>query len=130
MEKNIKDYLYLYLGSKIKCQRMGETGESVEMTGISWDGTQNITWVYFEDQEDSYAHLDDVFPILRPLSDITEEEEVYDEEHHPNDDIYSGGKWVSFNHQGTRTLWLLKQGFDLFGLIDAGLAIDKTTLKK
>lgn len=26
------------------------------------------------------------------------------------------------------TVWLLKHGFDLFGLIEAGLAIDKTTL--
>ncbi len=66
-------------------------------------------------------------PILRPISSMTEEEheayEMYymsleaqrEEDHHSICEVE-----IAAN----TTQWLLSKGFDLFGLIDAGLAID------
>lgn len=132
MGKELKNYLHLYLQAGIKCQRMGEEGEAV-MTGISYDDTQKIWWVYFENEESGYAVLEDVFPLLRPLDSMTEEEKkelinisskactefkgiaVYDKSA-----THSG--YIS----GAETVYLLSKHFDLFSLIENNLAIDKT----
>ncbi len=70
----IQDYLFLYLNSGIMCLRSGEGNNEYELTGISFEKLRKIWWVYFDDREDSYGIMEDVFPILRPLSDITDEE--------------------------------------------------------
>lgn len=64
---------------------------------------------------------DDVWPILRPLYDITEDEES-ETQHLVNE--------IGFGYElGAQiTVYLLSRQFDLFGWIDAGLAIDKTKL--
>ena len=68
-----------------------------------------------------------VKPILRPISDMTEEEkaEMMNQKHKYNTDN-------SMSHAVTdaayRTEWAIKKGFDLFGLINLNLAIDKTNL--
>lgn len=91
--------------------------------------------------------LDNIKPILRPLSDMTDEEALKCGEilggmsHLSNDSIIhqikdligtnklytmqtniSGIKWIYL------TPFLLKQSFDIFGLIESGEAINKTTL--
>jgi len=185
MEKNIKDYLHLYLGCE--CQKMGQPDASLifKLTGISYDDTQNIWWAYFAATEEMYAHIDDVFPILRPLSDMTEEEvrdivnillrkpkenlkiewtpdrsyvsvrygqwlpqTDYDKEGWESCDLaicissdftiynhayYKKGNGTGVSneplyHQHDATKYLLSKHFDLFGLIEAGLAIDKTKI--
>lgn len=62
--------------------------------------------------------------ILRPLSDMTEEEMIEVDVDVPN--ILSEYEKL----RPTAFSFLLSKGFDLFGLIDAGLAIDKTKLKR
>lgn len=49
---------------------------------------------------------------------ISDEKDIPSEQMKPVDDVYG------------KVLWLLKQGFDLFGLIEAGLALDKTKLNQ
>ena len=65
-----------------------------------------------------------VKPILRPLSDLTEE--------YSNACNYSHKdfKWEIINKNISVLVWdsLLKNHFDVFGLIDAGLAIDINTI--
>jgi hypothetical protein len=64
--------------------------------------------------------------ILRPLSDMTDEE--FDEWRNIDTDVYSHIRGSVFHH-GSETKYLLDRHFDLFGLIEAGLAIDKTKPK-
>lgn len=64
----------------------------------------------------------DVKPILRPLSDMTEQEK--NEYNMMQPDL--SGLWINLNAK--RTVWALSKHFDLFGWIEQGLAIDKSTL--
>jgi len=83
---------------------------------------------------------------IRPLSSITEEEKIEllliigepkmyaafdfrigDEMHYLNLVGESGVIIIGFNPESVK--YLLSKHFDLFGLIEAGLAIDKTVLK-
>jgi hypothetical protein len=123
MSKDIKDYLHLYLG--VYCQRMGQEDVSnvYKLTGVSFDDTQRQWWAYFENEEDCYAAIEDVFPILRPLSDMTEEELLIGGPIPQTNTFDVVGKWSP-----DQFVYLLSKGFDLFGLIEAGLAIDKTKL--
>src|SRR5688500_16365899 len=61
MPKDIKDYLHLYLGCN--CQQMGQEDETkvYKLTGISYDDTQRQWWAYFENEENMYAAIEDVF---------------------------------------------------------------------
>lgn len=72
---------------------------------------------------DMYFMPDQTKPILRPLSDMTEEEK--------NDPIWDSettfSDFAGMVHCAAPVFaWLLARHFDLFGWIDAGLAIDKT----
>ena len=131
MEKKIIDYLHLYL--------------PVEMIQVD---NGNIKQYFLTSIDLSYKVYGK--PILRPLSDMTEEEKIMlccmnlGNEWKPGHIIQTNDEDIAamrvFDHKGNykslyipkariahnNFLWLLKQGFDLFGLIDAGLAIDKT----
>lgn len=77
-------------------------------------------------------------PILRKLSDMTEKElqECGNLVVDFSDDESGLGlnehKWQDFTLLlcAEQFHWLIQRGFDLFGLIEAGLAIDKTKLEK
>lgn len=80
------------------------------------------------------AHVLSVFshkttPILRKLDAMTEEEEI--EMNATQEDVKLDGypEILLRADTGETFAWLCKHGFDLFGLIDAGLAIDSDTLK-
>jgi len=99
MEKNLKDYLPFHLG----CEMMYATHHE----------PQSKTYTLKIESLAEALHFGDI-PILRPLSDMTEEEKI------ESGKLY---KHLSPNYEQFR--WLLSKSFDLFGLIDAGLAIDK-----
>lgn len=69
---------------------------------------------------------DSIKPILRRVNDITEEE---------NDELQplvgvSEVNGCIIKHDTAATFnWGIKKGFDLFGLIDAGLAVDAKLIK-
>lgn len=79
-------------------------------------------------------------PILRPLSDLTKEIEVDGEYFIPSREYhylrfeeissYKGGANVMNFIQVREQNVLLELHFDIYGLIDAGLAIDINTLNK
>ncbi len=99
---NIKDYLHLYLGC--------------DMLDISDNSTYTLH------PEMLYASIKDGDkPILRPLSDMTEDESEF-----VADAAWQGKPTIYMNAE--ITAYLLSKHFDLFGLIEAGLAIDKTKL--
>lgn len=121
MNKNIKDYLHLYLGCECIVKEPGESAFKSVLEGI-----QRGKFLLKE-----YGHLllweaAEIKPVLRPLSDMTEHESNMGDEimnaFNENDPI------EAFQGMANMTMMLLKQGFDLFGLIESGLALDKTKL--
>ena len=92
------------------------------------------------------AYLDSEYeefkPILRPLSDLTTSHNIFEDkaicfiDESDNggsftiDDIYFKYKESSFSDWRNAYLLLLKNHFDVFGLIEKELAIDINTLKK
>jgi hypothetical protein len=89
-------------------------------------GIQRSLAIHVENGKLTYSSLDACKPILRPLSDMTQKERkqigpTWHKEYEPE---------ITDNEFNTEEIRLmLSKGFDLFGLIDAGLAIDKTTLQ-
>ena len=119
--KDIKDYLHLYLGCEVltndhelgrnKKQR-GRTGTFVGFA----DYHRMDCRLNFRAGPEGRCNIYLLKPILRPLSDMTLEERK--ESYRLKDDLGIGTVELF--------RWLLSKGFDLFGLIEAGLAIDKT----
>lgn len=78
-------------------------------------------------------HYSDVFPILRPLSDLVknEFEDLYDSLHYHSQSLLLRedlvGNWAeSMRYYDFKKL--LANHFDVFGLIEKGLAIDKNSI--
>jgi hypothetical protein len=139
MTKDIKDYLHLYL----MCSYQWLDGD------MEWRRPEVLTAYQLNSIRQSGR---EVRLLLRPLSDMTEEEVIkYLRLKH---NAYSGeyeiklrdnGFWWLFKtiasdekfkffgemldeSNSDQFRWILSKGFDLFGLIEAGLAIDKTKL--
>ncbi len=128
-------HLAPYLPYRVK--GLDEQQNQIEVIGV-----KNET--YFIDSGNNYAYGDiqRLKPILRPLSDLTKEIEVNGEKFVPID-------WIDKNHNannyapcaimldGTIELGFYKDfqklfewHFDVFGLIEKGLAIDINTLNQ
>ena len=127
MEKDIKDYAHLYLGCEALVQFPEDTDgirciiESVNVECISFN---NIAPDYYFDEPEC-----GFMPILRRLSSMTEEEAKDLTDHgieQLHDAIHLKTHTLSFTPEDL--LYLLSEGFDIFGLIDANLAIDKDTI--
>jgi hypothetical protein len=114
MSKQLKDYLHLYLGCQIRFHS--------NLTG-TWGIWNKMT---YSDIELAVAHIgfgEKCQIQLRPLSDMTEEEMLEVDIDIPNiSSEYEKLTPKAFTQ-------LLQWGFDLFGLIESGLAIDKTKNK-
>lgn len=142
----IKDYLHLYIGCEIKLTGRN-TGnyknEIVKLIGVShtYNKTEAIlsggSWEKYMMYSAFYS--EDITLILRHLSDMTESElkELVNQpdftDHYCkkklmeiSTSIYGLYNFISFYGSHNSIRWLLSKGFDLFQLIDSGLAIDKT----
>lgn len=160
MKKKIEDYLHFYPKVDIAICEPGVEPISHHLEGFDWDNEQKP--VIAERTDYPYSWIK---PILRPLSDITDEEfkEVVILNYSESRDViepfvfrvkrisalkqntkygtsipYScfntkdihtiTGTFSSMDMNPEQFLYLLKQRFDLFNLIENGLAIDKTKL--
>jgi len=114
--KEIKDYyLHLYLGCEFYLSEAKNDFVHIDRPMGVWDLSQN------EKYEDRI-----IKPILRPLSDMTEEEQSEVNFRDIN------AAWAYTNEEVwsfEQVRYLLSKHFDLFGLIESGLAIDSTTIK-
>lgn len=122
--KNIKDYLHLYLG----CQFIYGNGPKV---WDGWTGFVKTDTYYFTDEERNHIKMGghilqvvNIKLILRPLSDMTKEEKEKANSFADNlrDEQSAACCMAATTH------YFLSKHFDLFGLIESGLAIDKTKL--
>lgn len=129
MKTELKDIMHFYIGCEVEIEIYGKLRNCL-LDGINKDyyfliipGDKAAT-SYFKGK---YS----IKPILRPLSDMTDKEAA---------DIFNMDDWLFINQKKGIThldfalppqtfIYLLKQGFDLFGLIESGQAIDATTLK-
>lgn len=111
MKKDIKDYLHLYFGGFVSVRNLDGRHNTI----IDHDFYNS----YFD--EESGEFLNDPKIILRHLSDMTEGESEFICEA-----AELGKPTIYVNAE--LTAYFLSRGFDLFGLIEAGLAIDKTKL--
>ncbi len=142
-ELDIKDYLHLYLGCEVKHQSF--------VNPLILSSVSDIKGVRIRGKEDdvSCATLIENFKlILRPLSSMTEEEKIeiaiiFGWSHGDNvtkanatEELFDkNGYWnkitnISGSSWNKVINYCRKQGIDMDNLIDAGLAIDKTTLKQ
>lgn len=123
---NIKDYIHLYLG----CEVMRPDGRTI----LTLYGIQRTLAVHVENGELTYSSLNACKPILRPLDSITEEEAKEAWTKTIGVEYTRGNKDRILHNMATMSQFsplivhLLAKHFDLFNLIEAGLAIDKTTL--
>lgn len=150
--KDIKDYLHLYLGRELFGTYLDASGSRGILTGVTNGGHECEIQFFLEDginveEEPEWNEAHEVKLILRPLSDMTEEEgiecattffhdcegkDVKVEDNYGTKKIIWRTASIHFPdvyYTPDITRYLLSKGFDLFGLIDAGLAIDKTKLK-
>lgn len=143
VKKEVKklDFKYLapYLLHDLKVvMNNGETGDIV-----GWRKLSSTVYVYKDVFEDYTVNTEDVKPILRPISSMTSDENKELQELADNDDIYMAVSksdiWLENNildpTDGHLELyisdlykvydWLFRNHFDVFGLIDRKLAIEK-----
>lgn len=127
--KDIKDYLHLYKGVCVEVH-----GKSCELSEVHKD-----SYTYLGENGWTISDFRDTIPkpILRPLSDMTEEElcEMFNEKFSPefarailkdiSKSLYELYKFIGEYGEFDTLPKLLKAGFDLFGLIESGLAIQK-----
>lgn len=115
MATKFKDVAHLYLGCEIK------TEEGVGTLNEVSTEKSDEAFITSYDLVSAYPKYDEFKPILRPLSDmsVTERDTAYAQYEIERTMIEAGA---------ARTAYLLSLGFDLFGLIENGEAIDKTKL--
>lgn len=122
MENITPQILAMYIGQQV--QTPSGIGELHE---INNDGGCTVVFSRPGSGYDGHFFEDDVKPILRPLSDMTESEWAELEEitwRAPSHVILGEPRCVHA-HTLARAI---EMGFDVFNLIPAGLAIDKTKL--
>lgn len=136
--KTIENILHLYIGCDVK----HDNGDVLKLYGIVGSEVHLVYSDYYD-----ISSIDHITPILRHLDSMTEEEAItlYDEmfpDVQRRDDfkakiiidqvtrtgVYYEGK-VSIMDYVNWFPWLLSKSFDLFGLIDSGLALDATKLE-
>lgn len=148
---DIKFYLPYYFGRRCQIWYGKTKGDSEAYTtgtivGVNYDKHYDRAWevevlvdrycnVNGEVLLNRYCHFgyDNVLPILRPVTDMTEAEDIetsrigakaYYKQEDQSAMTYLNLQFAAENH------YLLSCGFDLFGLIQAGLAVDQTKLPK
>jgi hypothetical protein len=113
----VNDYLKYYLGTEVQCE-VGNPDAVIVSAEMAWLHQGRHKYIK---------------PILRSLDDMTEEEArecgnlIYDFSNEP-ELVSKNGSAFEYHLMPEEFHWLLSRGFDLFGLIDTGLAIEHPSL--
>jgi len=113
METKFKDVAHLYLGCDIVWK---------QYSGDYTDGTYGTDLYNSKLLREISLGNGKAIPILRPLSDMTEEE-------YQHTSVCVSIESNDYIREAENTLYLLSKHFDLFRLIESGQAIDAATLK-
>lgn len=114
MAKKIIEYLHLYIGQDCAFYAPGTT-EEIPRNRVIKCLTPQVLCDYMA----GISCWQAIKPILRPLIDLTEDEE---------EEIGLNRVYPHTEFHPIEFVYLLSKGIDLFGLIDAELAHDKTKL--
>lgn len=119
ISKDIRDYLHLYRNVEV------ETDHPNYPKALHKCSDEEGAWLWNEPNQYEYFKYKKVkiIPLLRPLSDMTEEEKDESGCHDFNSfyaDYTEGLGWIDIDKAAEQIKYLLSKGFDLFGLIDAG----------
>lgn len=120
--------LALYLGCKIKHNSGGKM--TYTLVGIT-TLPSNYGEVDLKDEMGNNCrdYIKNIKLLLRPLSSMTEEEATQWLRMENNSDVFfKTDEWYSQLNDARKTSWLLSKGFDLFGLLESGDAIDSTKI--
>lgn len=122
MKKELKDYLHFYLGCNVSVR-----GQIEKLIAVARNGDIET---FFRGHLRNYYNINDDFgvkPILRSLSNMTEEEKAFINQFEAdysrltmNDSLKVDAEIISF---------LLSKKIDLFGLIESGLAVTDVELQ-
>jgi hypothetical protein len=115
MTKNVIDYLHLYLGCKIKKQ-----GKIQELD------SRMLARLYAMEEYISGFLNNEVKLILRPLYDITTDELMELQWRKCDFDLFKSELKMKgkLNIKPSELAFLLRQNFDIFDLIDSGIALN------
>lgn len=123
-DKKIEDYLHLYLGCKVVVE------DRVVAKFLQYDFNEKVCSVDFDNGRDySYYTTNHIKPILRPLSSITHDEDAAAWNIWNEDFVRAMGINCGTAYEAGKIKYLLSRDFDLFGLIEAGLALDQSKVK-
>lgn len=131
MELELK-HLAPYLPYNLECKVCGDYNNDCESDGLKTFKIVGIVDDEIITQKEGYIsnienEIEDIFPILRPLSDLTEKyvssQLIENYNSCSNRDIKKCLDYDSLTY-------LLSLHFDIFGLIENNLAIDINTLKQ
>lgn len=132
MKTELKDVLHFYIG----CKGWDSEAPGEEIMTIIGYSIINGNHLISDEHGNFDIPIKDIKPILRPLSDMTDDEIKYVGEDLKQGtwnapDIRSNPKlaWSIHHMNPVVFVYLINQGFDLFDLIESGQAIDKTKLK-
>ena len=110
-----------------------EIGDRENVQELSLDGltTEEVCILVGENGEREWVNYDDIKPILRPLSDLTKEIEPLRKNYftYTSEGFMFKGKNECYTRLSDLD-FLFKNHFDVFGLIEKGLAIDINTTKE
>src|SRR5438128_7897821 len=118
MEKNIKDYLHFYLGCDVKIEKSNYY--LVHNRSVNAGMVITMTPAYLGDF--LYTKNAEVKPILRTTQSVTQDEW----NNAPKGSLHIGTDGIFYSPE--LFLYILNLQVDLFGLIEADLAINKATL--
>ncbi len=129
--RDAKDFIHLYIGCKVAGTYSDASGSIGILTGVTNGGSECEIQFFLEDginveEEPTWNDAKDVKLILRPLSSMTEEE---GKELDWSLRIGWVSRWDGIGRPQVLTpeefRYLLSKGFDIFGLLHSGLAIEK-----
>jgi len=113
--KELKNYIHLYIGSKVQWVRSDGQIVIQELT------LSDASWL---------SHRADVKLVLRPLESMTDgEAEEYAQLGDGDFNTGRKGHYAVDMMQADMVHWALKKGFDLFDLHAAGLAVYENEMK-
>ena len=115
MEKTLQDYAHFYVGQNV----LRPDGKTI----LPIYGVQNSLIIHRENNELTYSGMDGCKLILKSLSAITSE--ISKQMRAETNDIPRDEN-SHLVMDAVRTAYLIKNGFDVFGLIAKGIALDES----
>lgn len=122
MKTELKDVIHFYYGQNFWDSKGALGEEVIVLSGINT--FSNVT-DFCDEHGNTEIKLEDIKPLLRPLSSMTKEENSEYEKIGNKDIKLPVEAWDSVKTDAAKIKYLLSKGFDLFNLIETKQAMVK-----